>query len=70
MQEYIRELQEKAGLTEEQATKAVTVLIEKVKSKIPEPLQGMVEHVFADNGEGLSIQDKLKSFQQNTKEGL
>lgn len=70
MQEYIRELQEKAGLTEEQATRAVAVLIEKVKSKIPEPLQGMVENIFADQEEGMSLQDKLKRFQQKTQEGL
>lgn len=67
MEEYIKELQEKVGLTEEQATKAVNVLFEKIKSKIPEPLQAMAANLFAsDEGEG-SLMDKLQQFQQNKK---
>lgn len=65
MEEYIKALQEKVGLTEEQATQAVQVLFEKIKAKIPEPLQAMAANLFAsDAGEG-SLMDKLKAFQQN-----
>jgi len=71
MEEYIRELQEKVGLTEEQATKAVAVLFEKVKSKIPEPLQQMAANMFgAGEGsqeEGGSIIDKMQQFAKNTQ---
>lgn len=64
MQEYIQELQEKVGLTEEQATQAVKVLFEKIKSKIPEPLQAMAANLFADSDEESSLMDKLRQFGQ------
>lgn len=63
MQEYIKELQEKVGLTEEQATKAVAVLIAKIKSKVPESLQGMVDNVIGSQGEEESLEDKIRKFQ-------
>ncbi len=65
MQEYIKELQDKVGLTEEQATQAVMVLFEKIKSKIPEPLQAMAANMFAGDQEEGSLLDKLKQFQKN-----
>lgn len=66
MQEYVRELQEKVGLSEEQAVKSVQVLFEKLKSKIPEPMQQMAENMFMnDSGEENSLQDKIQKFQQN-----
>ncbi len=66
MQEYVRELQEKVGLSEEQAVKSVQVLFEKLKSKIPEPMQQMAENMFMnDSEEANSLQDKIQKFQQN-----
>ncbi|HLR36447.1 MAG TPA: hypothetical protein VK084_00240 [Chitinophagaceae bacterium] len=66
MQEYVRELQEKVGLSEEQAVKSVQVLFEKLKSKIPEPMQQMAENMFMnDSEEENSLQDKIQKFQQN-----
>lgn len=67
MEEYVKELQEKVGLTEEQATKAVQVLFEKLKSNIPEPLQQMAQNMFMNDssGEGDSLMDKVQQFQQN-----
>lgn len=68
MQDYVRELQEKVGLTEEQATQSVQVLFEKLKSSIPAPLQQMAENMFmggsSENEEG-SLMDKVQQFQQN-----
>lgn len=44
MKELIAELQSKAGLSEEQAMKALQVLTEHIKSKLPPMMQGMVDN--------------------------
>ena len=64
MQELIQSLQEKAGLTEEQANKSLLVFIEFVKSKIPPALHGNIEAILGkmsqDNASGFT--DKMKDF--------
>lgn len=72
MQEYIKALQEEVGLTEEQATKSVQVLLEKIKENIPEPFQAMAANMFlgGDSESGTeedSLMDKVKQFAQKTK---
>lgn len=47
MQELIQQLQEKAGLTPEQAEKSIDVIKEYVKSKLPPFIAGTVDSWFA-----------------------
>lgn len=71
MQEFINELKEKVGLTEEQATKAVEVLFEKIKSKVPESLHDLMGSFFADaKKEGGSIVDKMQNMAKKIKDEL
>jgi len=48
MQELIQQLQEKAGLTPEQAVKSVDVIKEFVKGKLPPFIAGTVDSWFAN----------------------
>lgn len=48
MSTIINQLKEKAGLTEEQAIKAVEVVKEYIQSKIPPAMHGMVENFLQD----------------------
>ncbi|HEX5552429.1 MAG TPA: phage tail tape measure C-terminal domain-containing protein [Chitinophagaceae bacterium] len=68
MQEYINELQQKAGLTAEQAKKAIETIIAKVKSKVPESFHGGIDSIFA--GQGESIQQKYQAFSDQAEEKL
>ncbi|RFS18999.1 hypothetical protein DVR12_25700 [Chitinophaga silvatica] len=47
MQELIQQLQEKAGLTPEQAAQAIDVIKEYVKGKLPPFIAGTVDNWFA-----------------------
>lgn len=47
MQDLINELMTKAGLTEEQAQKAVTTIMNFIKSKLPEGLSDKVEDLMS-----------------------
>lgn len=49
MEQIIKELQEKAGLTEEQAKKALEVMKDFIQSKIPPMMHGMVDNFLKDN---------------------
>ena len=44
MQDLIEQLKEKAGLTDDQAIKAVTTIKEFIQSKLPPAMQGMVDN--------------------------
>jgi len=43
MDELVKNLQIKVGLSEEQATQAVKIMIEFVKERVPEPYAGMID---------------------------
>ncbi|GEP90897.1 hypothetical protein SAMN05660909_00732 [Chitinophaga terrae (ex Kim and Jung 2007)] len=47
MQELIQQLQDKAGLTAEQAAQAIDVIKEYVKGKLPPFIAGTVDNWFA-----------------------
>lgn len=47
MQDLIQQLQEKAGLSAEQATQAITVMRDYVKSKVPPFIADTVDKWFA-----------------------
>lgn len=46
MQEFIEALIKQAGLTEQQAKKALGVIISKAKTKVPESFHGAIDSVF------------------------
>ena len=62
MEEYIKELQDKVGLTAEQAKKAIEAIVGKVKSKIPESLHGSIDSIFSQQ-----TQDKVNQFSQQAE---
>jgi hypothetical protein len=49
MQELIDQLKSKAGLTEDQAIKAVHTIKEFIQSKLPPMMHGMVDNFLAQN---------------------
>lgn len=69
MQEYIKELQEKAGLTAEQARKAIQTIVAKVKSKVPESFHGGIDSIFGENASA-NFQEKARSFSDQAEEKI
>lgn len=67
MQEYIDELQRKAGLTAEQAKKAIETIVAKVKTKVPESLHGSIDGIFSGQNAD-SFQQKARSFSDQAEE--
>jgi deoxyhypusine synthase len=61
MQELIQQLQEKAGLNAEQAAKAIDVMKDFVKSKVPPFIGDTVDKWFA----GMGSPTKEKETEQN-----
>lgn len=55
MQELVQELTAKAGLTPEQAEKAIVVIKEYIQSQLPPMMQGMVDNFMGANGGGSRI---------------
>ncbi len=56
MQELIDQLVSKAGLTPEQAQKALVVIKEYIQSQLPPMMQGMVDNFMGGNN---SADDKI-----------
>ena len=61
MQELIQQLQEKAGLSTEQAIKAISVMREYVKSKVPPFIGDTVDKWFS------GIEGQQKDVQQDVQ---
>ena len=71
MQELIDKLVTKAGLTLEQATHSVQVMLEHVKTKLPPAFTANIEHLFSDNHTSEpkeSWRDKAEDFAEHAKE--
>ncbi|NLR62043.1 hypothetical protein HGH93_28370 [Chitinophaga polysaccharea] len=84
MQELIQQLQEKAGLTPEQAVQSIDVIKEYVKGKLPPFIAGTVDNWFAgmsgkaeDKKPGLmdqasdfleDVKDKAEDWAEEAKE--
>ena len=49
MQELIQKLKDNAGLTDEQAMKAVSTMKEFISGKVPPMFSGFVDNFFADS---------------------
>lgn len=52
MHELVEQLTQKAGLTEEQAMKAIQVLTDHIQSKLPPMMQGMVANFIGGEQAG------------------
>lgn len=71
LQEYIDELQQKAGLTEEQARKAMETIIAKVKASVPQALHGVIDNMFKAEGTTREeFQQKYQSYARQAEEKL
>ncbi|MFI5192606.1 MAG: hypothetical protein ACHQD7_01065 [Chitinophagales bacterium] len=57
MTELIQTLQQKTGLTSDQATAAVNHVIDYFKSKLPDSVHGLLDHAAS----GTNVTDELKS---------
>ena len=57
MNELIQSLQQKVGLTGDQATGAVNHILDYIKSKLPESMHGFLDHAAS----GTDLTDELKS---------
>ena len=72
MQELIERLQEKAGITEEQAQKVIESVKDFVKEKFP-MLEGAVENIFNQGekkGETVAEEDTKKNKTKNKSQGV
>ncbi|MEO0312027.1 MAG: hypothetical protein RIQ89_1684 [Bacteroidota bacterium] len=62
MNPLVQSLQQEAGLTEEQAAKAVTLIGNALKSKFPTVLHDELDEVLKGNNFGDAFKDKIKDF--------
>lgn len=70
MQEYIDELQQKAGLTEQQAKQAIDIIVNKVKSKVPESFHSAIDNLFAGQTASDALKQKYQDFSDQASEKL
>lgn len=73
MQELIQQLQDKAGLTAEQAAQSIDVIKEYVKGKLPPFIAGTVDNWFAGMSEKAGekkagLMDQAGDFLDNVKD--
>ncbi|MCW3461868.1 hypothetical protein [Chitinophaga nivalis] len=73
MQELIQQLQEKAGLTAEQAAQSITVIKEYVKGKLPPFIAGTVDNWFSSMSDKAGtkkegLMDQAGDFLDNAKD--
>jgi hypothetical protein len=59
MDELITTLSEKTGLPEDKARAAADTVVNFIKSKLPESLQGQVDSALSGQGSSSSITDRL-----------
>ena len=71
MQDLIKQLQDKAGLTEEQAHKSLQTIKEYIQSKLPPMMQGMVDNFMgmqsADTDDFMEPADKKEPAVEKIK---
>lgn len=53
MDELIKQVTAKAGISEEQARSAVNAVLDFVKNRLPAPIAGQIENAFKGEGGGL-----------------
>jgi len=63
----LEQLKQKAGLTEEQAVKAVQTVAEFIKGKVPPMMHGMIDSFLAEQE---SVMDKMKDLGETAKDNM
>lgn len=58
MDELVKLVSEKTGLSKEQAKQAVETVIDYLKDKLPKPIAGQIDQALS--GEGVDVQDLKK----------
>jgi uncharacterized protein (DUF2267 family) len=53
MDELIKQVTAKAGISEEQARTAVSTVLDFVKTKLPAPIAGQIENAISGEGGGI-----------------
>jgi hypothetical protein len=54
MEELIKQVTAKTGISEDQARLAVTTVLNFIKGKLPEPIAGQIDNVIGSGGGGES----------------
>jgi len=54
MEELIKQVTAKAGISEDQARSAITTVLDFVKGKLPAPIAGQIENAISGEGGGIS----------------
>ncbi len=62
MEEIVAQLKERAGLTDEQAMKALEVMKGFLQSKVPPMFSGFVDNFFAGSGGESNLGNDISSF--------
>ena len=57
MDELVRLVSQKTGLSEEMSRQAVEVVLDYLKQKLPAPIAGQLDNVVAGSSEGLDLGD-------------
>lgn len=63
----MEQLKQKAGLTEDQALKAVHTIAEFIKGKVPPMMHGMIDNFLTEDE---SIADKMKGLADTAKNNM
>lgn len=63
----LEQLKTKAGLSEEQALKAVQTIAEFIKGKVPPMMHGMIDNFLTEEE---SIMDKMKGLADTAKDNM
>jgi len=63
----LEQLKAKAGLSEEQALKAVQTIADFIKSKVPPMMHGMIDNFLTEEE---SIMDKMKGLADTAKDNM
>jgi hypothetical protein len=63
----LEQLKAKAGLSEEQALKAVQTIADFIKSKVPPMMHGMIDNFLTEEE---SIMDKMKGLADTAKDNV
>ncbi|HSS18688.1 MAG TPA: hypothetical protein VLL54_01190 [Pyrinomonadaceae bacterium] len=61
MEELIKQVTAKTGISEDQARTAVTTVLNFIKTKLPEPIAGQIENVIGGGEGGSNIAGDLAS---------
>jgi uncharacterized protein (DUF2267 family) len=53
MDELIKQVSARAGISEDQARSAVNTVVDFIKARLPEPIAGQIENAMTGEGDGI-----------------